>query len=82
MVSDCGRISESPWVLNCKFPLKPEPLREVFVYQLDANMKNYLQEGGVEGSSGICMSARKLGFALMSGLCLEFSLAQGNLPLP
>ena len=46
-MSECGRISESPQVLNFKFPLKPEPLREVFVCELDANMKNYLQEGGV-----------------------------------
>lgn len=81
-MSECGRISESPQVLNFKFPLKPEPLREVFVCELDANMKNYLQEGGVEGSSGICMSARKLGFALILGLCLEFLAAQGRLELP
>jgi hypothetical protein len=63
VVREFSRIFESTWLLNCKLPLdlkpKPEPLREFFVCQLYTNKEDYLREGGIEGSAGIYMSAKK-----------------------
>jgi hypothetical protein len=57
VVREFGRLFEATYLLNCRLPLdlkpKPEPLREYFQARLFTHEKDYLGNGGVEGSAGV-----------------------------
>ena len=63
VVREFGRIFESTWMLNCMLPLdlkpQPEKLREIFLARLFTNKSDYMEAGGIEGSAGVYMSAKK-----------------------
>lgn len=63
VVREFGRIFESTWMLNCMLPLdlkpQPEKLREIFLARLFTNKDDYMKEGGIEGSAGVYMTAKK-----------------------
>lgn len=63
VVREFGRIFESTWMLNCMLPLdlkpQPERLREIFLARLFTYKDDYMKEGGIEGSAGVYMTAKK-----------------------
>lgn len=72
VVREFGRIFESTWLLNCMLPLDlkptPEKLREIFLARLFTNKDDYMAEGGVVGSAGVYMSAKKALMVPLSSL--------------
>lgn len=72
VVREFGRIFESTWLLNCLLPLdlkpQPEKLREIFLARLFTNKSDYMEEGGVPGSAGVYMTAKKALMVPLSSL--------------
>ncbi len=72
VVREFGRIFESTWLLNCLLPLdlkpQPEKLREIFLARLFTHKSDYMQEGGIPGSAGVYMTAKKALMVPLSSL--------------
>lgn len=79
VVRTFSRVFESTYLLNCLLPLDlrptPEPMRKRFVARIFTEQRQYLAEGGLEGSAGtysrgdasILVPASSLGVKMVGG---------------
>ena len=79
VVRTFSRVFESTYLLNCLLPLDlrptPEPMRERFVARIFTEQRQYLAEGGLQGSAGsysrgdasILVPASSLGVKMVGG---------------
>ncbi len=75
VVREFGRMFEATWLINCMLPLdfkpRPEKLREIFLARLFTTKADYMEAGGIEGSAGVYMTAKKALMVPLSSLGVQ-----------